>query len=195
MTEKEALKLGLDYEPDYKVTVVDDQHPNGVPLEQWGRPAPVKEPVAFFCPSQGFYWAKPTKIIAPVTVDVKPLPLYTTPPAAPDLQAELDATDRQVEILSDALAESQREVAALKAVQEPVHQWRQKHSPYWYDGYPDSDDGGGPYETRILYTTPPAAQPAPVQVSPLEFVTMVMEKEHLVGKPIFWAEWPNKEYT
>ena len=35
--------------------------------------------------------------------------------------------------------------------------------------------------------------PVPVQVSPLEFVEMVMEKEHLVGKPIFWAEWPNKE--
>jgi hypothetical protein len=35
--------------------------------------------------------------------------LYTTPPAAPDLQAELDATNRQVEILSDALAESRRE--------------------------------------------------------------------------------------
>jgi hypothetical protein len=42
------------------------------------------------------------------------------PPAAPNLQAELDATNRQVEILSDALAESRREVAALKAVQEPV---------------------------------------------------------------------------
>ena len=46
------------------------------------RSAPVQEPVAFFYPGQGFYWAKPTKIIAPVTVDVKPLPLYTTPPAA-----------------------------------------------------------------------------------------------------------------
>ena len=33
----------------------------------------------------------------------------------------------------------------------------------------------------------------PVQVSPLEFVTMVMEKEHLIGKPIFWSQWPNKE--
>jgi hypothetical protein len=32
-----------------------------------------------------------------------------------------------------------------------------------------------------------------VQVSPLEFMEMVMEKEHLVGNPIFWAEWPNKE--
>jgi len=34
-----------------------------------------------------------------------------------------------------------------------------------------------------------------VQVSPLEFVEMVMEKEHLVGNPIFWAEWPNKDKT
>jgi len=34
--------------------------------------------------------------------------------AAPDLQVELDATNRQVEILSDALAESRREVAKLK---------------------------------------------------------------------------------
>jgi hypothetical protein len=41
----------------------------------------------------------------------------------------------------------------------------------------------------------PPAVPAPVQVSPLEFVTMVMEREHLVGKPLFWAEWPNKENT
>jgi hypothetical protein len=34
-----------------------------------------------------------------------------------------------------------------------------------------------------------------VQVSPLEFVEMVMEKEDCIGKPIFWAEWPNKENT
>jgi hypothetical protein len=32
-----------------------------------------------------------------------------------------------------------------------------------------------------------------VQVSPLEFVTAVLEKEHLVGKPIMWAKWPNEE--
>jgi len=38
------------------------------------------EPVAYFDPQEGgFYWAKPTKIKAPVTVDVEPLPLYTTP--------------------------------------------------------------------------------------------------------------------
>ena len=45
--------------------------------------SPVQEPVAFFDPQgKGFYWAKPTKIAAPVTVDVEPLPLYTTPPTA-----------------------------------------------------------------------------------------------------------------
>jgi hypothetical protein len=44
------------------------------------------------------------------------------PPEAPDLQAELDATNRQVEILSDALAESRREVAALAVpVHKPLH--------------------------------------------------------------------------
>ena len=34
------------------------------------------EPIAFFDPHKGFYWAKPTKITAPVTVDVEPLALY-----------------------------------------------------------------------------------------------------------------------
>jgi len=39
-----------------------------------------EEPVAYFDPQEGgFYWAKPTKIEAPVSVDVEPLPLYTTP--------------------------------------------------------------------------------------------------------------------
>jgi hypothetical protein len=40
-----------------------------------------------------------------------------------EANAELAATNRQVEILSDALAESRREVASLKAVQEPVAQY------------------------------------------------------------------------
>jgi len=38
------------------------------------------EPVAYFNPQEGgFYWAKPTTVTAPVTIDVEPLPLYTTP--------------------------------------------------------------------------------------------------------------------
>jgi 20S proteasome alpha/beta subunit len=39
------------------------------------------------------------------------------------------------------------------------------------------------------------AEDEPVGVSPLQFVEMVMEKEDCVGKPIIWAEWPNKENT
>jgi len=39
-----------------------------------------EEPVAYFDPQKGgFYWAKPTKIEAPVSVNVEPLPLYTKP--------------------------------------------------------------------------------------------------------------------
>jgi hypothetical protein len=137
-----ARELGLDYEPadGTQVSKVwwdgEKLMAKPIPFVEFYKAAPVQEPVAFFCPSQGFYWAKPTKIIAPVTVDVEPLPLYATPPAAPvqepdykalwrqvcercdELDKELSATDRQVEILSDALAESRREVAA--PVQEPV---------------------------------------------------------------------------
>jgi hypothetical protein len=110
------------------------------------------------------------------------------------MEAELDATNRQVEILSDALAESQREVAALKAVQEPVA-WAHKEGLEKINDFDASIYARGGFDDAVpLYTTP-LAQPAPVQVSPLEFVTMVMEKEHLVGKPLFWAEWPNKENT
>jgi hypothetical protein len=44
------------------------------------------------------------------------LELETFIRSAPDLQSELDATNRQVEILSDALAESRREVDAMIAL-------------------------------------------------------------------------------
>ena len=37
------------------------------------------------------------------------------------------------------------------------------------------------------------AEREPVQVPVLEFVEMVLEKEHLVGKPLVWAQWPNEE--
>lgn len=40
------------------------------------------EPVAFYHPHKGFYWAKPTHISAPTVVDVPPVPLYAAPPAA-----------------------------------------------------------------------------------------------------------------
>jgi hypothetical protein len=91
-----------------------------------------------------------------------------------EVRAELEATNRQVEILSDALAESRREVAALKAVQEPV-------GAIILGGVIDTSDGPEYEEwdvewntkavetlqkklvtsngvTLMLYTAPPAAQ-------------------------------------
>lgn len=37
---------------------------------------------------------------------------------------------------------------------EPVAQFRKVGCSDWYDGYPDHDDGGDPYETRTLYAHP-----------------------------------------
>jgi len=37
---------------------------------------PEQEPVAYYHPRNGFYWAKPTSIFAPTVVDVPPMPLY-----------------------------------------------------------------------------------------------------------------------
>jgi hypothetical protein len=48
-------------------------------------------------------------------------------------------------------------------------------------------------QTTVNKAVEAMSQQKLVQVSPLEFVEMVMEKEHLIGNPIFWAEWPNKE--
>ena len=79
--------------------------------------------------------------------------------------AELDATNRQVEILSDALAESRREVAALKAVQEPWGYGRMSWGEKMFlPTLPSERDGGW----MALYTTLPAAQPAPVPLTARE---------------------------
>ena len=51
------------------------------------------EPVAYFDPQKReFYWARPTQIDAPTTVDVPPLPLYAAPPpAAPQPESKTPA--------------------------------------------------------------------------------------------------------
>jgi hypothetical protein len=132
----------------------------GKPDPEWITPpaAPVQEPVGYvkLIDTPFGKKLKPVLTVA-VTVGSK---LYTTPPSAqpaPDLQAELDATSRQVEILSDALAESRREVAALTAVQEPV--------AFLVDGdlyYPEEIDWESlqkqGHTVASLYTIPPAAQ-------------------------------------
>ena len=70
----------------------------------------------------------------------------------------------------------------------------------------DEDNADGYYFEAITALREALAKPdfwegyvpepvKPAQVSPLEFVTMTLEKEHLVGQPIIWAQWPNKENT
>jgi len=68
MTKEEALILLQEHFSEGMVRTIM----NSLKQEQG-------EPVAYFNPQGGFYWAKPTTVTAPVTVDVEPLPLYTTP--------------------------------------------------------------------------------------------------------------------
>lgn len=62
---------------------------------------------------------------------------------------ECCALDDTRNTIREALAEQ-------PAQQEPVavHQFRKRGCSDWYDGYPDHTDGGGPYESRTLYTSP-----------------------------------------
>ena len=75
---------------------------------------------------------------------------------------------------------------AAQPAPEPIHQWRQQHSLYWYDGYPDNNDGGGPYETRILYATPPAAQRHWAGLTDEEQIALLKDSD---GKTRHWLVW------
>ena len=44
-----------------------------------------------------------------------------------------------------------------------------------------------------LRTAIEQAETVSLQVSPTDFVDMVLDKEDAIGKPIFWSEWPNRE--
>jgi hypothetical protein len=128
MTEDEALKLALEA-LQFDGFMPEDLthrslHAKAITAIKQARSAPVQETrCAVIVEVFGKDWR----------LDYMSLPVgkhklytqqyvYTTPTAAPDLQAELDATNRQVEILSDALAESRREVAALKAKCPPCNE-------------------------------------------------------------------------
>ena len=66
--------------------------------------ASAPEPVAYFDPQKReFYWARPTQIDAPTTVDVPPLHLYAAPPIAAPSE-DIKALRRENERLLEALA-------------------------------------------------------------------------------------------
>ena len=69
-------------------------------------------------------------------------------------------------------------LAALAQQAQPVHQFRRRLCAEWYDGHPDHEDGGGPYETRILYTAQ-QAQPVDEQA---EFEASMREKHGWVAR-------------
>lgn len=67
--------------------------------------------------------------------------------------------------------------AVAEPVQEPVaiYQWRKQMCADWYDGHPDHEDGGGPYETRTLYAAPPKHQREPL--SEVEILRLQIDTE------------------
>ena len=103
-----------------------------------------------------------------------------------------DKHDLQVDINN-----TQQAITAIKAALEAKDEaWECVCGANLYidaNGIPRSKASVEP--ATVMFKPEQEAKDEPVQVSPLQFVEMVMEKEHLVGKPIFWAEWPNKENT
>jgi hypothetical protein len=49
------------------------------------------------------------------------------------------------------------------------------------------------HEEAITAIKAALAQQDLIEVSSFEFVTRVIGKEDVIGKPMFWAKWPSKE--
>jgi hypothetical protein len=83
--------------------------------------------------------------------------------------------------------------ADSKDAGEPVAvpQFRKQYCSDWYDGHPDNEDGGGPYETRTLYTRPQAAD---AQRAELGKIAEVIEPHYKGAGVVPNANWVIKEY-
>jgi hypothetical protein len=96
----DLARLGqeIEQEPDRRVLQAEGKHPapcarhcesKAFEIEirslnsRLKQAQPEQEPVAYYHPHKGFYWAKPTSIFAPTSVDVERLPLYTNPAQRP----------------------------------------------------------------------------------------------------------------
>ena len=76
---EQPLDMVGQAEPKYKVTVIDDHHLAGVPLEQWGKQQ--AEPVAWTTMPDADDWTFISGSANPNgKLDGKWLPLYSTPP-------------------------------------------------------------------------------------------------------------------
>ena len=70
---------------------------------------------------------------------------------------------------------------------------------YFEDGFPkiirDLQPETPYVDPEVTPEVTPDVKPdvKPVQVSPLEFIAAAIDREFLYGKPIMWAEWPNRE--
>ena len=74
--------------------------------------------MAYFDPQKReFYWARPTQIDAPTTVDVPPLPLYAAPPAAAPSE-DIEALRRENERLQNLLYDQMGKVFASRAAEQ-----------------------------------------------------------------------------
>ena len=108
-------------QPSYNVTVVDDAHPNGIPLEQWQN-KPVQKPVAWrYQDARGNYRYR--GYVAGFDVEyaiLKPVPLFTAPPQRKPLTDE-EIYDMYNEPRSDAeMVAFARAVEAAHGIKERV---------------------------------------------------------------------------
>jgi hypothetical protein len=75
---------------------------------------PEQEPVAYYHPHKGFYWAKPTHISSPTVVDVPPVPLYVKWKAAQRQWVGLEIEEVQDSYNADYQAQTRAVEKLLK---------------------------------------------------------------------------------
>lgn len=78
-------------------------------------------------------------------------------------------------------------VSAPQQHAQAVHQFRTAGAADWYDGHPDREDGGGPYEVRTLYKQQHAQAAQSSSTATPEY-----PKGEVVG-PCVCGSWPGGE--
>jgi hypothetical protein len=73
---------------------------------------------------------------------------------------------------------------ALEALEDAAYCVQKNYFP---------DKMGHDWDDTIASIKKALEQPEIVQVSPLEFVTRVTGKEEIIGRPVFWTQWPTPE--